>query len=46
MADLSHEEKLVLIQYAIKKYEKEDELISKLKTIQLVYDKFFKLVFN
>ncbi len=33
MSDFSSEEKLVLIQHAIKKYEKEEELLEKLKSI-------------
>jgi hypothetical protein len=33
MADLSHSDKLVLVQYAILKYENESVLLEKLKTI-------------
>ena len=33
MSDLSEEEKTILIQYAIKKYEKEEEVTSRLQTI-------------
>ena len=33
MSDFSAEEKIILIQYAIKKYEKEEMVISKLQTI-------------
>ena len=33
MIDLSFDEKLILIQYSIKKYENESELISKLVSI-------------
>ena len=33
MSDFSAEEKILLIQYAIKKYEKEEMVISKLQTI-------------
>ena len=33
MSDFSAEEKIILIQYAIKKYEKEEIVISKLQTI-------------
>ncbi len=33
MENLSSNEKMIIIQYAIKKYEKEEELISKLNTI-------------
>ena len=33
MSDFSAEEKIILIQYAIKKYEKEEMIISKLQTI-------------
>lgn len=33
MPDFSAEEKIILIQYAIKKYEKEELVISKLQTI-------------
>ena len=33
VADLSNEEKPILVQYAIQKYENEEELLGKLKTI-------------
>ena len=33
MTDLSNEEISILIQYAIQKYENEDELLSKLNTV-------------
>lgn len=33
MADFTAEEKVILIQYAIKKYENEEEVIAKLNTI-------------
>ena len=33
MAVLSTNEKMILIQYAIKKYENEEEVLSKLKTV-------------
>ena len=33
MSDFSAEDKVILIQYAIKKYEKEEMVISKLQTI-------------
>lgn len=33
MIDLSRDEKMILIQYAIKKYENEEKLISKLTSI-------------
>jgi hypothetical protein len=33
MADLSHNDKLILVQYAILKYENEAVLLEKLKTI-------------
>ncbi|RDJ32235.1 MAG: hypothetical protein DWQ18_09000 [Crenarchaeota archaeon] len=33
MADFTADEKIILIQYAIKKYENEEEVLSKLKTI-------------
>ena len=33
MSEYSMNEKMVLVQYAIKKYEKEEELFEKLKTI-------------
>jgi hypothetical protein len=33
MVDLSRDEKMILIQYAIKKYENEEKLISKLTSI-------------
>ena len=33
MDDLSNNEKMILVQYAIKKYENEEELISKLASV-------------
>jgi len=33
MTEFSSEEKMILVQYAIKKYENEDTVIEKLKTI-------------
>ena len=33
MTEFSHDEKLILVQYAIQKYEKEEELLEKLKTV-------------
>lgn len=33
MAEFTQEEKFTLVQYAIQKYEKEEELLEKLKTV-------------
>ena len=38
MTEFSNEEKTILVQYVIKKYENEETIISKLKTILLEKD--------